>query len=152
MSPNATPAKSETSTPTPDQATGDAILVVDDATSLRRLVALVLGRDGYKVVEASSGQAALDLLTTAPSKFRLLVTDLSMPGMSGFDLIHQAKQAVPGLKLLAMTGSYTFGEIEGILLDLGLSKLLHKPFDHSELLNAVREAFATPDSADPLAD
>jgi len=122
---------------------GDLVLVVDDALPMRRLVSMVLIKNGYEVVTADGGRGALDILKAQGANIKLLMTDVLMPGMDGFTLIREAKALHPGLKFLAMSGTYTSEEINGELLALGGVDLLLKPFNHFQLLNAVETALST---------
>jgi len=81
------------------------ILVVDDDDGARTLVALALKRAGFEVVDASSGQAALDLVATTPVS--LVVLDMGMPGLSGTEVVEQlrARPETLTLPVLLMTGS-----------------------------------------------
>jgi two-component system, cell cycle sensor histidine kinase and response regulator CckA len=61
----------------------ETILLVEDETSVREIIALLLKRLGYRVQEASSGEDGLRLAEGSQKKINLLITDLLMPGMSG---------------------------------------------------------------------
>src|SRR3954447_24563463 len=65
------------------------ILVVDDERSMRELLSIVLRREGYEVLVAENGQAALQLLDRQP--IDLLISDIKMPDMSGVDVLRAAK-------------------------------------------------------------
>jgi len=130
---------------------GDLVLVVDDALPMRRLVSMVLIKNGYEVVNADGGRGALDILKAQGANIKLLITDVLMPGMDGFTLIYEAKKLNPQLRFLPMTGSFTFEEIEDQLIQLGLGKLLHKPFNHLQLLNAVEAVLKAPECSKDLA-
>jgi len=75
------------------------LLVEDDATT-RSAAAVILAELGYGVIEADSGEEALEILRRSTTPIALLVTDLVMPGISGMELAHLAKQVRPALKLL----------------------------------------------------
>ncbi|WP_447973879.1 response regulator [Nitrospira sp. Kam-Ns4a] len=72
------------------------ILVVDDEPGVRSLIAATLRRQGYTVLEASDGLEAYTLFTQRPSSIDLIITDLRMPRMTGFDLL-QAVRATPSI-------------------------------------------------------
>ena len=84
--------------PTPARASERAarILVVDDERSMRELLAIVLGREGYEVVVAESGRQALDELERRPVD--LLISDIHMPDMTGLDVLRTAKGMNPDLR------------------------------------------------------
>lgn len=66
-------------------ATSKTILVVDDADFIRRLVSMILALDGYIVLEADNGKAALDIL--GKTQVDIIITDLNMPVMDGIELV-----------------------------------------------------------------
>jgi DNA-binding NtrC family response regulator len=87
---------------------------------------------GYEVLPAAGAAAALQHVA-AGERFDALVTDHSMPGMSGEDLIHRVRETSPAVPCLLMTGHGDVAE------DLGVTvSILRKPFRASELAAAVR--------------
>ena len=107
------------------------ILLVDDDPSVLDLTQELLGMAGY-AVEAATGPAAALALLAAGQIFDALVTDHSMPGMSGEELIIRARALNPALPCLLMTGH---GEMSDMEIDVAV---LRKPFRASELAAAVR--------------
>ena len=113
------------------------ILVVDDERSMREMLAIVLRREGYSVVLADGGRAAVKLLNRQPVD--LIVSDIRMPDMSGVEVLREAKkidQEIIGIMVTAFTS--TESAIEA--LRLGAYDYLSKPFDVDELKVKVREA------------
>jgi len=143
--------KSQATASISGRGSGEWVLVVDDALPLRRLVCMVLSQNGYQVAEANGGRSALDILEAQGANMQLVISDLLMPEMDGFTLIYEAKKLNPQLRFLPMTGSFTFEEIEDQLIQLGLGKLLHKPFNHLQLLNAVEAVLKAPECSKDLA-
>ncbi len=86
-----------------DAQAGPTILVVDDDPQVRDLAVVMLEDTGFTVLEASSGEEALDVLATHP-EIRLLFTDVRMPGMDGMELADRATGLHPGLKVVLTTG------------------------------------------------
>jgi CheY-like chemotaxis protein len=76
------------------------ILLVEDDAVARDAAANILDELGYSVIEADSGEEALEILRESSTPIALLVTDLVMPGISGLELAYLAKQTRPALKLL----------------------------------------------------
>ncbi|HEX9108442.1 MAG TPA: ATP-binding protein, partial [Longimicrobiales bacterium] len=113
------------------------VLLVEDEDAVRRLATRVLERQGYTVLTAGSGQAALELVRTAPGPIDLLLTDVVMPGMSGRELAEQLVPAYPGMRLL-----FTSGYTEDAIIRHGVSgngaSFLGKPFTPDELAGKVR--------------
>ena len=113
------------------------ILVADDERSMREMLAIVLRREGYRVLLAAEGRAAVNLLQREPVD--LLVSDIRMPDMSGVDVLREAKQADPEVIGIMITAfASTESAVEA--LRLGAHDYLSKPFDVSELTAKVREA------------
>ena len=114
------------------------ILVVEDENSVRALVARVLRREGYTVLQAESGSDALRTLEANPG-VDVMLTDMVMPGMSGAALAERAIAMRPELHVIYMSG-YTEDEVFRRGLDRGAETFLQKPFTGQALVNAVAEA------------
>ena len=110
------------------------VLIVEDEESLARTIAYNLRRQGYQVETASDGERALELaLVTQPD---LLVLDLMLPGMDGFDVCRQIRRssAVPILMLTARDE-----EIDRVVgLEIGADDYMAKPFSMRELMARVK--------------
>ncbi|HTI73166.1 MAG TPA: PAS domain S-box protein [Candidatus Limnocylindria bacterium] len=116
----------------------ETILVVEDEIYLRPVIVTVLRRYGYKVLEAVSGQAALDIWRTHSAEIRLLFTDLVMPqGISGVTLAEQLKRENPGLKVIYTSGYSAELSARGVSLPAG-SFFLQKPYPPQKLVETVR--------------
>ena len=114
------------------------ILVVEDDDALRAYATEILRELGYRVLEASSGAAALDVLA-GDHKIDLLLSDVVMPGgVNGRQLADQAKRQRPGLKILFMTGYTRNAIVHHGRLDAGVH-MIGKPFSFEELAAKVRE-------------
>jgi PAS domain S-box-containing protein len=124
------PAVHERDRAGPDHA--GTVLLVDDEEYIRTTAADMLTELGFKVREAVSGQAALQMLDTG---FRpdILMTDHVMPGMTGVELAYAVKARDPGIRIVIVSG---FAEADGI--DPALPRLT-KPFVQSELARFVLE-------------
>jgi two-component system response regulator PilR (NtrC family) len=112
------------------------ILVVDDERSMRELLAIVLKREGYDVLLAENGRAAVDALEKEPVD--LLISDIKMPDMSGVDVLRAAKkvdQDILGIMITAFASTETAVEA----MRLGACDYLSKPFDIDLLKMKVRE-------------
>jgi len=112
------------------------ILVVDDERSMRELLAIVLRREGYEVVLAENGRAAVAALEREPVD--LLISDIKMPDMSGVDVLRAAKkidQDILGIMITAFASTETAVEA----MRLGACDYLSKPFDVDLLKMKVRE-------------
>jgi len=124
-----------------------AVLVVDDEQDVREIFARVLGRTGYKVVVAESGDQAL--LEAATQRFDLAFIDVAMPGLDGAATLRQLKMISPHTQVVMITGF-----VDGPILDageredrvaqameLGARGCLRKPFGAERILRTA-EYFA----------
>lgn len=114
------------------------ILVVDDDTLLRGMVAEWLTQVGYVVREAQDGVAALALLRGAPA--RLLITDMQMPSLNGAEMLAIVCREFPTMPVIAMSGQFDsgFGFTRETAIKAGATKVLAKPFSRDDLLMSVR--------------
>lgn len=117
------------------------ILLAEDETSLRDLIARALAHDGHDVVANSDGAEALDALTREGSRFDLLLTDIRMPVMDGIALALAAGRDHPGLPILLMTG-YADQRERAHGLQLLIHDVITKPFTLAAIRNAVNDALA----------
>jgi two-component system response regulator PilR (NtrC family) len=124
------------STHAPDRRHGK-ILVVDDERSMRELLMIVLRREGHQVLLAENGQAAVAQLEREP--IDVLISDIKMPGMSGVDVLREAKRIDPDIVGIMVT-AYASTETAVEALRLGAYDYLTKPFDVEELKAKVRNA------------
>lgn len=113
------------------------ILVVDDDSALRRIIEYKLTQHGYAVSVAADGDEAAALLRG--TKFDLVLSDMKMPGLSGIELLDQAKQLQPETAVILMTA---FAAIPQAVqaIKLGAFDYLTKPFEDDQLLLAVQKA------------
>jgi PAS domain S-box-containing protein len=116
----------------------ETILLVEDEGNLRRLARQYLETQGYKILEAEDGAAALQIVDGYRGKIDLLLTDVIMPGMNGRELAAQIANLLPSMRVLYMSG-YTENAVghDGTI-DVGVT-LLQKPFSLPALKECVRE-------------
>jgi len=115
----------------------ETILLVEDETVVRQLVAEILESHGYSVLSAGDGPSALELLRRHGDPVELLVTDVVMPGMSGPEVAKAVTSMRPGMQVLYISG-YTDSAIghHGVL-EPGIA-FLQKPFSADDLVRKVR--------------
>ena len=126
-------AKTVEAPPTP--ASEPRILVVDDETSMREMLRIVLRRDGYQVIVAQSGTEAIELLQRQPVD--LLLSDIRMPDKSGVDVLRAAKAVNPDIVAFMMT-AYASTDTAVEAMRLGAVDYFTKPFNMDELRLKVR--------------
>ncbi len=125
----------------PERPRGSAtILVVDDDEELRRFMSRILERNGYRILEADSGDRALRMIDEFEGSIDLLVSDVVMGEMSGRDLAATLQSKEPGLVVLLVSGTAN----RNILSELqpGVSDFLAKPFKPSDLVDRVHDLLA----------
>ncbi len=119
------------------------IFVVEDEPTLRALVRKVLERDGYNVIEAPSGLAALELWSDKKPHVDLLLTDMVMPdGISGLQLADRLKTENSGLKVVFTTGYSAELLGKDFVLREGVN-FLQKPYPPQKLVQTVRNGLAS---------
>jgi CheY-like chemotaxis protein len=114
----------------------ETVLLVEDEDIVRSLLRTVLMRQGYTVIAASHGAAALDMSRAFAGRIDLLMTDVVMPHMSGDELATQLRDTRPGTRILFMSGSEQ--------QDLGdtlaaCAPFIQKPFTPNTLARKVRD-------------
>ena len=117
------------------------ILVVDDESSIRDLLAKTLALAEYDVDTAADGRSAIERLRLYP--YDLLIADLKMPGIDGLNVIREAKRLKSDLPVIIITGYSTeTAAIEAV--NLGVSGYLTKPFGLPQVLAAAAKAIGEP--------
>jgi PAS domain S-box-containing protein len=114
----------------------ETILLVDDEEGVRKLCCAVLQAHGYHVLEADSGKSALVAYEKNAHKVDMLVTDIVMRQMDGFELARAAWQRTPGLKILYLSA---YRDTIGGTDAAQPAAFLHKPFTPDALLAKVRQ-------------
>lgn len=114
------------------------ILVVEDEAMMRNLLLKILESEGYKVILASSAHEALEKLEQ--EKFDLMLSDVKMPGMNGFELLEKAKSKWDDMAVIVMTGYGDAYTIKEALLK-GADEYLSKPFKSHEVSLIVERAY-----------
>ncbi len=121
----------------------ETILLVEDEENLRRLARQSLENQGYNVIDAPDGGAAIQISQAHKGPIHLLLTDVIMPGMNGRELANKVAPTRPEMRVLYMSG-YTENHIgHNGTLDEGIT-LLQKPFTLPALKAKVRETLDTP--------
>jgi two-component system KDP operon response regulator KdpE len=116
---------------------GLTILVVDDEPAIRRFLRTSLDLQGFRVIESDDGEDALDQLRR--NAIDVLVLDLGLPGMDGFEVIRRLRAQGSSLPIIVLSSrTDERGKVEA--LDLGADDYVTKPFGIDELLARVRAA------------
>ena len=120
---------------------GVAVLVVDDNDTNRRILADRLASWGMRPVAAGSGAAALALLARSPGEFLLIITDLHMPDMDGFELCTAIRQLHHAATIVMLTSGSHAGDVARCRA-IGIDEYLTKPVRQADLEAAVQRAVA----------
>jgi two-component system KDP operon response regulator KdpE len=112
------------------------ILIVDDEPPIRKLLRMGLLAQGYEVLDAPNGKAALELLASKPD---LVILDLGLPDMDGLELLRRIRQSHEGLPVVVLSSRDDEGG-KVAALDLGADDYVTKPFGMEELLARMRAA------------
>ena len=127
------------------------ILVVDDDPMVCVAIEIYLERNDFRVTIADGGEAGLRALES--EQFDLMIVDIFMPHMRGFESIRIFHDQAPAIPLIAMSG-YAFADLNSpapdflrMALELGAARCLRKPFTPAALLAAVKDSLAEPHAA-----
>ena len=112
------------------------ILIVEDEAAIREFEAINLKRAGYAVVEAGSGEEAIDIYDSDAEGFDIALLDISMPGMDGFTLCKELRERSQTLGIIMLTAkTQEMDKISGLMM--GADDYITKPFSPSELMARV---------------
>lgn len=136
-------AFTKTVDPRSDKKARGTILVVDDESSARRVIAKRLYLDGWKVLEAADGEEALDIMDREGGGVDLVISDLIMPVMSGAEVISKISRDHPSVKCILMSG-YFEDDVDQVESGKEQTVFLQKPIRMRELARTVDALLETP--------
>lgn len=111
------------------------ILLVDDNKKIRKLMEIYLKKDGFEVFHSENGEEALNILDN--TKIDLIVADIMMPKMDGYELVKELRESDYELPILMVTAKDTYPD-KKIGFELGVDDYMTKPIDMEELVLRVR--------------
>lgn len=132
------------------------IMIVEDEAAIREFEAINLKRVGYTVVEAGSGEEALEIFDSDAEGFDIALLDISMPGMDGFTLCKELRKRSETLGIIMLTArTQEMDKISGLMI--GADDYITKPFSPTELLARVdslhrRVEMYAPKTVAPVSD
>ena len=136
------PTPTRATTPTFVVGAGRRVLLADDEERVRQYVGAILRRCGFLVEVCAEGRSAYEKFTKSPNAYALAVVDLSMPGISGLELIEEVRKIRTDLPVILMSGDHErYGRVPSAKLS-GVNRL-PKPFSIEELMAAVRECLGS---------
>ncbi|MBA2481166.1 MAG: response regulator [Planctomycetes bacterium] len=133
----ATPTKLESSEA---QRGSETILLVDDEAHVSSILAEVLTENGYRVLTTASGEQAITLLSQRGDSIDLVITDLKMPGINGYELARRIRATHPDMKVVLISG-HVDDTMEQERDQGGISAFLPKPFTSQVLTKTIRDVF-----------
>jgi UDP-3-O-[3-hydroxymyristoyl] N-acetylglucosamine deacetylase len=121
-------------------AVKNKILVVDDEEALRTVLSTELEGEGYQVSTAGDGEEAIKILGS--QQFHLILLDIKMPNVDGFEVLKFVKQKQPTTKVIMLTG---FADLKNAIESkkLGAEDFVSKPYDLVDLLTTVERVLGT---------
>jgi two-component system cell cycle sensor histidine kinase/response regulator CckA len=117
---------------------GKRVLVVDDDNPARQTIARMLEAGGFSVVQAASGPEALERLAAGSEDIDIVLSDVTMPGMTGIDLSYQIRNLYPDMPFAIVSGDVS--DLERSIIGRSAVPFIKKPFRAESLYSAVREA------------
>jgi len=120
------------------------VLVVDDEKNIRRTLEMVLSGEGYRVLEAESGEKALETLSNPHEPVDVAIFDLKLPGMSGLEALQRlrADDATRDLPVIVVSGHATVHDAVAAI-KLGATDFFEKPLNRERVLVSVRNSIRT---------
>lgn len=118
------------------------VLLTEDETGVRTLIRRLLKANGYTVLEAADGAAAIRVFEAHADRIDLLITDVVMPRMGGRELTDELVKRNPGIKVLYLSG-YTNDAVVHYGVYHDQTHFLQKPFNPAALATKVREVLNT---------
>ena len=116
----------------------ESILLIDDELSVLGVMQKILDRLGYKVTGKSDSLEALELFRKDPDAFNIVVTDMTMPNLSGVDLAQKMSIIKPGIPIVLCTG-FNLKINQETAEENGISRLIMKPVTKGEIAEVLRE-------------
>lgn len=118
---------------------GERIMIVDDEAALLAVTQKVLEKSGYAVTAVSNSEAAIEIISSRPNDFALVLTDLTMPGMTGLELARKIWEIRPKIPIMLMTGYSGSISLEAAR-EMGFCDLLFKPLTYAAITAAIYQA------------
>jgi len=117
----------------------EVILVIEDDAIIARTMKIVLGASGYTIIHKADGDDGLAALRADQSRISLVITDISLPTISGIDVLNAAVSHFPKIKFMAISGSQaSLSEAKAA----GAHATLEKPFSSGDLVDLIESLLA----------
>ena len=113
-------------------------LIIDDETDITKSVGTIMSVFGFSVLTAKNGSEGIDLFKENHNTINIVILDMSMPGLSGFEVFYKLKEINPKVKILLHSGFKDVEKVEKLLAD-GASGFLNKPYTMDELFSKLKK-------------
>jgi CheY-like chemotaxis protein len=136
--PTQPPARKVEAPESPSSLEGtETVLVVDDEPDVLQFLTAILELHGYEVLSARSGEAALEMLSSSSQEVHVLLSDVGLSGIDGFELARRLRERLPGLRAILCSGC-TDALLEARLAEAHIEGFVAKPYDTQNLLRTIR--------------
>jgi DNA-binding NtrC family response regulator len=127
---------------TKDNSRSASILVVDDEQDIVNLIKQSLEVDGFHVCIFTDAFAALKHFKSNSKAYRIIISDIRMPGMNGYEFVKQAKKINPQIKIMLMSAFEIVNtEFSNVMPDVKIDAFIQKPFSLDTLRNTIHEKY-----------
>jgi len=116
----------------------DTVLIIEDEESLRELLRLVLEGNGIKVLQASDGVEAVEVFTAHQNEIEIVLSDLGLPHLGGWDAFLKMKEINPELKGILASGFFT-PEVRAEIIKSGARDFIQKPYNSAQIIAIIRD-------------
>ncbi|OGC22347.1 hypothetical protein A2291_04985 [candidate division WOR-1 bacterium RIFOXYB2_FULL_42_35] len=117
------------------------ILIIDDQESMLQILSQTLKDQGYEVTTANNGEEGLSKIKADPQAFNLILSDVNMPSLNGFELLKQVKESQPRIPVIFCTSMN-----EDVVVTLGkefkVDGVIKKPFEVEDVLKTIAQVIA----------
>lgn len=113
-----------------------SVLLVDDDEITLRLLQKTLARDGYNSIVSSDGKSAIKLLSDQKDNIGMIISDIEMPEMNGFELLEEVKQDYPEIPIIMITGKNEKTAKEKAI-ETGADGFIARPFNNTDIIDLV---------------
>ena len=124
------------------------VLIADDEAPIRHATKRLLNKMGFEVDLATDGQEAVELFRRNPDRYTLVMLDLTMPGMSGSNVLREIRELQPSMRVIIMSGFSEDDASTIMTADDAPNWFLAKPFDFDALANMIRQVIVDKPAAD----
>lgn len=123
-------------------SSGKRVLIVDDEPDLLKSLSFRMRKSGYEVIEAASGEEALDRASSG--KPDVIILDWRLPGMPGTEVYKKLKanEALKSIPVLFLTASREQEELQRLKQDMGIEHIMIKPYEFKDVLAKIEELTA----------